>query len=50
MDLKNKYVKFFVHLMMYAAIVFGCYFLYNPGNDSPENKTQSSSSFIYQQF
>jgi len=48
--MKKNAVRFVLNLLLYLCIALSVYFLYNPLNRHPNNKTRSSVQFIYQQF
>lgn len=49
--MKTKSIKtFFLNMILYSAIAVLIYLLYSPLNDHPNNKTSSSTQFVYQQF
>lgn len=47
---KSPIIKFTVNLLAYALIIMLLYFLYSPGNTSENNKSGSTTEFVYQQF
>lgn len=49
--MKTQNIKtFFLNIVLYSAIAVLIYLLYSPLNEHPDNKTSSSTQFVYQQF
>jgi hypothetical protein len=46
----NNPQRFFINIVLYAAMALTIYFLYSPLNKNPNNKTSSAIQFVYQQF
>ena len=47
---KSPVLRLLLNLLAYALIVLLLYFLYSPENKSENNKTGSSTEFVYQKF